>query len=417
MDDIVDFLCGCVAPRRSTAAESLGGSPPRRSERRVWSPWTPISGGPGRTRWQCLDEPDTDAAASPSIVRSLDVEIAGIPTPEQHDSVSVDGAAAIPNAESDSAGARQEPRKKKKAAPRAKAPASSRTRSLTPRPSMLKMIEQKIAEFEAFNEASNRRSSDTKVETLAREAQVKKSAAMTARQRREKRTGCPEAQVDTAASMQSVAVRVEHAAASVQEPCSVPSETPVAEFVQEEPATSVQELRFVPSETRLAEFEDPALGAGEEIAAAWARALQQEIEEANIAARRLRAERRRASQEKGMAVMESHAGVQAERDPISTASSSQQPSKKQERKKQKAAQREAEARQKQGAAEAEATRQFLRDTALGFVQRSEKVYQETLPLKAQDKPRCQKKRSSTASPSCKVAEDLLTGLWEAKLRR
>eukprot|EP00929_Paragymnodinium_shiwhaense_P046613 TRINITY_DN2372_c0_g1_i1.p1 TRINITY_DN2372_c0_g1~~TRINITY_DN2372_c0_g1_i1.p1 ORF type:complete len:363 (+),score=64.21 TRINITY_DN2372_c0_g1_i1:102-1091(+) len=329
MDDIVDLLCGCVAPRRSTAAESLGGSPPRWPERSMWSPWTPISGGPGRTRWQCLDEPDTGAAASPSIVRSLDVELGGIHTPEQHDSVSVDGAAAIPNAESDSAGARQEPRKQKNAAPRAEASASGRTRSLTPRPSMLKMIEQKIAEFESLNEASNRRNSDTQVEAVAREAQVKKFAGRTAMQRREKYTGCPKGQADTAASMQSVAVRVEHAAASVQEPCSVPSETPVAEFVQAEPAASVQEPRGVPSETSLPEFEEPSLGAEDEIAAA--RALQQEIEEAN-------------SQEQSMAVMESHAVFEAERDPISMASSSQQPSKKQERKKQKAAQREAEAR-------------------------------------------------------------------------
>ncbi len=77
------------------------------------------------------------------------------------------------------------------------------------------------------------------------------------------------------------------------------------------------------------------------------------------------------------------------------------------------ASRVAASQRKLAEAEAQATQKFLRETALGFQERNTPL-ETTEPDKKPKEPKI-KPAKEQAEPN-KIAEDLLVGLWEAKLK-
>ncbi|CAE7580026.1 unnamed protein product [Symbiodinium natans] len=140
---------------------------------------------------------------------------------------------------------------------------------------------------------------------------------------------------------------------------------------------------------------------------------EQCILEQNRQAGEARRERRQALSAAGDAPIDVHEAPGPDRKRASACEQEPHRSKAQERRLRVRASRVAKTEHRSRAAEAQATQQFLKQTAAGFVERPELSY-EPEPRGVPKEPR-KKAGKAFAAPN-KVAEDLLRSLWDAKLK-
>lgn len=142
--------------------------------------------------------------------------------------------------------------------------------------------------------------------------------------------------------------------------------------------------------------------------------MQRRIEEDNKAANERRREQRRGAGSASFGVAQPIEIVAGPEDAVPVnVDVSNRTSNRSARRQKKKANILAAATRKAVVAEAEATQQFLRETAMGFTEHPEPAY----PIDPLCPPKGPRARTSKklAEPSDK-AEDLLFGLWEAKLK-